>query len=67
LLVDWCPSDDDAVVVDFNLLDWLSVTENPPRELDVIHVATAKVRSVKSKSLNLSGLGRTYLDVLDLD
>jgi hypothetical protein len=67
LLVERCPPNDDTLVVELKLLNWLLGAKNPPRELDVINVATADARSVNSKSLNLSRLGRTELDVLDLD
>jgi hypothetical protein len=57
LLVERSPADDGATLVDFYFLNRLSVAKNPPRELDIVDIANADARSVKSKSLNLAGLG----------
>ena len=67
LLVERCLANDDTTLVNFDLLDRLTVSKDPSGELDVVDVATADAWSVDGKRLNLAGLGRTEFDVIDFD
>jgi hypothetical protein len=53
--------------MDFDLLRRLADSQNPSGDLNIVDIATADAWSIDAKRVNLVGLGRTELDVVDFD